>query len=308
MTGFSGEALQARSGNGKPGRVFAEACAAQGLDAVVEYDVTITDSLTSSRRKPRHPVRSALSVVDLSRQGRRYYWHESPGLAADPPVRKAEIRRELAHHFHKSPIPPLFTTTAWVGVPDGLWEDVDAFESFLNYRLIVRLCTAENHTILHGDDSVNDGMNDGVNDGVNDSVNHGGGGLLTAPGIERMTAAREFGSAVFAACDEVEQRGSTVDGMIINPADYYRLMAGGHVIQDLEYNGVFIVRTRLVGPGSAFVGDFGHGAQLFDAGRSVIRFAQAPPGTLAEPGIALKAEIYERAVVNLPTNFFVVTL
>jgi hypothetical protein len=274
--------------NGKPGRVFAEACAARGLDACIEYDVTITDSLTSSRRKPRHPVRSVLSVVDLSRQGRRYYWHESQAVAADPPVHQADVRRELAHHFHKSPVPELFTTTAWVGVPDGLWEDIDAFESFLNYRLIVRLCTAENHTILRGDGSA--------------------GGLLTAPGIERMTAAGEFGSAVLSACDEVEQRGSTVDGMIINPGDYYRLMAGGHLIQDLEYNGVFIVRTRLVGPGSALVGDFGHGAQLFDAGRSVIRFAQPPPGTLAERGIALKAEIYERAVVNLPTNFFVATL
>jgi hypothetical protein len=274
--------------NGKPGRVFAEACAALGLDACVEYDVTITDSLTSSRRKPRHPVRSVLSVVDLSRQSRRYYWHESQGVAADPPVHQADVRRELAHHFHKSPVPELFTTTAWVGVPDGLWEDIDAFESFLNYRLIVRLCTAENHTILCGDGSA--------------------GGLLTAPGIERMSAAGEFGSAILIACDEVEQRGSTVDGMIINPGDYYRLMAAGHLIQDLEYNGVFIVRTRLVGPGSAFVGDFGHGAQLFDAGRSVIRFAQPPPGTLAERGIALKAEIYERAVVNLPTNFFVATL
>ncbi len=30
---------------------FAQACTASGLDACVRYDVTITDSLTSSRRK-----------------------------------------------------------------------------------------------------------------------------------------------------------------------------------------------------------------------------------------------------------------
>ena len=71
---------------------------------------------------------------------------------------------------------------------------------------------------------------------------------------------------------------------------------------------MFIVRTRLVEPGTAIVGDFGHGAQLFDAGRSVIRFAEPPPGTFAEPGIALMAEIYERVVVNLPHTFFVVSL
>jgi hypothetical protein len=79
-------------------------------------------------------------------------------------------------------------------------------------------------------------------------------------------------------------------------------------MRDVEDNGVFIVRTRLVDPGTAIVGDFGHGAVLFDAGRSTIRFAEPPPGTFAEPGRALCAEIWERVVVNLPTCFFVVTL
>ena len=33
-------------------------------------------------------------------------------------------------------------------VPDRLWEDPETFQSFIDYRLIVRLCTAENVTIL----------------------------------------------------------------------------------------------------------------------------------------------------------------
>ena len=102
--------------------------------------------------------------------------------------------------------------------------------------------------------------------------------------------------------------GGTADGLILNPADHYRLLGTGNLIGILEGNGVFVVRTRLVEPGTALVGDFGHGAQLFDAGRSTIRFAEPPPGTFATPGIALMAEIYERVVVNLPTNFFVVSL
>ena len=102
--------------------------------------------------------------------------------------------------------------------------------------------------------------------------------------------------------------GCTADGLIINPADYYALLGNGRSWQDVEENGVFIVRTRLVDPGTAIVGDFGHGAQLFDAGRSVIKFAEPPPGTFTEPGIALMAEIYERVVVNLPATFFVVSL
>lgn len=268
-----------------PGRVFAEACAENGPDACVEYDVTITDSLTSSRRKPRYPARNMLKVVDLSRDPRHYYWQESPALPGDAQVDEADLRREAGNRFHKSPIPELYATTAWVQVPAGLWEDAETFESFINYRLIVRLATAENHTIIRGK-----------------------GGLLNIPGIARMTSAGPFASAILAACNEVEQMGGTADGLIINPVDFYKFMGYGRLMADVEQNGVFIVRTRLVDPGTAIVGDFGHGALLFDAGRSLIRFAEPPQGTFAQPGTALMAEIYERVAINLPANFFVVSL
>jgi hypothetical protein len=268
-----------------PGRRFVEAFATQGLHTEVRYDVTVTDSLTSSRRKPRHPVRDMLKVVDLSRQPRQFYWHESPPDPDDAGIAGSDVRRELASRFHRSPIPTLLPTTAWVQVPPGLWEDPESLESFINYRLIVRLCTAENHTIIRGD-----------------------GGLLNLPGIARITDKRPFGSTILAACNEAEQMGGTADGLIINPVDYYIAMAQGRLMDDLERNGVFIVRTRLVEPGTAIVGDFGHGAVLFDAGRSVIRFADPPPGTFVEPGLALMAEISERVVVSLPGNIFVVSL
>lgn len=268
-----------------PGRAFAEACISSGLDARVEYDATITDSLISSRRKPRYPARNMFKVVDLSRNPARYYWHESPARPGDPRVTGAEIRSELANHFHQSPIPELLPTTAWVQVPPDMRADAQTFESFINLRLIVRLGTAENHTIIRG-----------------------GGGLLNLPGIARLTEPGPFGTTILAACNEVEQRGNSADGLIINPADYYRFMAEGQLMERLEANGVFIVRTRLVDPGTAIVGDFGHGAILFDAGRSVIRFAEPPPGTFSAPGLALMAEIYERVVVNLPVNFYVVSL
>lgn len=268
-----------------PGRGFVEAFAAKGFEAEVSYDVTITDSLTSSRRKPRHPARNMLTVVDLSRDPRQFYWHESPPRPGDAPIDGAQVRPELASRFHRSPIPSLLPTTAWVQVPQDLWDDPESFESFINYRLVVRLCTAENHTIIRGR-----------------------GGLLNAPGIGRITGQGRFSSTILAACNEVEQMGGTADGMIINPADYYRFFGRGSLMDDVERNGVFIVRTRLVDPGTAIVGDFGHGVVLFDSGRSVIRFAEPPPGTFAEPGPALMAQIHERVVVNLPSNVFLVSV
>ncbi len=79
-------------------------------------------------------------------------------------------------------------------------------------------------------------------------------------------------------------------------------------MHDLDQNGVLVVRTRLVDQGTAIIGDFMHGALLFDAGRSVIKFAEPPPGTFSEPGSALMAQIRERVVVNLPATFFVISL
>lgn len=268
-----------------PGKQFLEAIRRDGQDARVDFDVTITDRLTSTRRKPRYPTRNMLKVIDLSRDPRKFYWHETPRLAEDPEIADGQLRPELANRFHKSPVPELLTTTAWVQLPPELWEDPETFESFINYRLIVRLGTAENDTILCGPD-----------------------GLLNLPQIGRLTAKAPFSSSILAACDAVEQQGCTADGLVLNPLDYYRYLETGQLMQTLEQNGVFIVRTRLVEPGTALVGDFGHGALLFDAGRSTIAFAEPPPGTFAEPGLAVKAEIYERVVVNLPTTFFLVTL
>lgn len=268
-----------------PGRLFAEAYQRDGLDARVELDYTITDSVGSFRRK-RRPTRYLFkNVVYLSERSRQTYWHESTAEPDEPAVLHGDQRRELANHFHATPIPSLITTTGWVRIPPGLTEDPEAFESFLNARLVFRLGTAENHTLLCAE-----------------------GGLLTLPQISRLTGAAPFGSSILAACNEVEQMGCTADGLVLNPLDYYRYLEAGRLMQTLEDNGVFIVRTRLVEPGVALVGDFAHGAQLFDAGRSTIQFDEPPPGTFAEPGIALKAEIHERPVVNLPFTFHLVTL
>jgi hypothetical protein len=60
----------------------------------------------------------------------------------------------------------------------------------------------------------------------------------------------------------------------------------------------------MVKPGCALVGDFAVAAQLLDAGRSVIGVAEPPPGTFAEKGPAVYAEIREGVAVHLPTHFF----
>jgi hypothetical protein len=56
--------------------------------------------------------------------------------------------------------------------------------------------------------------------------------------------------------------------------------------------------------GQALAGDFAEAVRLLDARRSVIRVAEPPPGTFAEPGLAVCAEVYEGLAVHLPTHLF----
>ncbi len=165
-----------------------------------------------------------------------------------------------------------------IGLFPDLWDDPDAFETFVNYRLIVRLATAENYTLLHATD-----------------------GLLQQPAIARRPVGPSLGRAILAACDEL----AAADGLILNPIDYYHFLGTGTLMADLEQDGLLIVRTRLVDPGTAIIGVFERGALLADGGRSLVRFAEPPPGTFAEPGIGLTAQIYERVLVPQPDCFLV---
>src|SRR5262249_4217424 len=183
----------------------------------VEFDVTITDGLTSLRRKPRYPCRNMLKIVDLSRERRGVYWHET--LDAGTDIADSDLRPELASHQPISPVPELLPTTAWVRRPAGLWEAAVAYGSFPNSGLTIRPATAENHTILAGEH-----------------------GLLAHPGIARITGKTRFRSTILAACDEVEQMGCTADGLVLNPVDYYRYLDEGRLMQTVQDNGVVLVR------------------------------------------------------------------
>ena len=217
-----------------------------------EFDVDITDSLTSSRRKPRYPSRNTLKVVDLSRDPRQYDRHEGPALPDDPKVNFADVRPEVANRTTSLQFPSCCPPRPGCGFRPDCWEDRKRPSSCLSTTgSIVRLGTAENHTIIRGD-----------------------GGLLNMPKSGGYRQGPVHPRRSWPPGNEVEQVGCTADGLIINPADYYTFMGQGSLMNDLEQN-----RSPSYGPGwltraprlSATSGR----AQLFDAGRSVMRFANA---------------------------------
>lgn len=266
-----------------PGTAFAAAFAIHGEHTRVTYDYTITDAHRPDRPKPRLTVRGLLKRRPAD--GEITYWCEgSPSAEQAAAVTESGLRREAAFQAGVARA-QLYPVQAWVQIPAGLAGDADGLAAYIDHRLLVRIATAENQALTIGPH-----------------------GLLRHPGITRMPPYEgDYADAILAACDEIEQVGSTAHALIVNPADYYRRLVGrGSLLADLAANGTLISRTRMIPPGHALAGDFAEAVRLLDAGRSVISVATPPPGTFAEPGLAVCGEVYEGLAVHLPTHLFLV--
>jgi hypothetical protein len=264
-----------------PGTAFAAAFAEHGERTEVTYDYTITGAHKPDRPKPRLTVprvlKRQLVTADVIS-----YWYESVSAAEEAAtVTESGLRREAAFRPGVASA-RLYPVQAWVQIPEGLADDPAGLAAYLDVRLLVRLATAENQALTIGPH-----------------------GLLNHPGIARLPYRGDFATGLLAACDAVEQVGSTAHAAIVNPADYYLNLAGrGSLLADLDANGTLISRTRMIPAGQALAGDFAEAVRLLDAGRSVIRVAEPPEGTFAQPGLAVCAEVYEGLAVHLPTNIF----
>jgi hypothetical protein len=263
-----------------PGTAFAAAFATQGENTRVTYDYTITDAHKPDRPKPRLTVRGLLKRRPAD--GEITYWCEgSPSPEQLAAVSESGLRREAAFQSGMARA-QVYPVQAWVQIPDGLAGNADDLASYIDHRLLVRIATAENQALTIGPH-----------------------GLLHHPGINKMPYEGDYADAILAACDEIEQIGSTAHALIVNPADYYRTLVGrGSLLADLAANGTLISRTRMIPQGQALAGDFAEAVRLLDAGRSVISVTTPPPGTFAEPGIAVCGEVYEGLAVHLPTHLF----
>ncbi|HEY7433090.1 MAG TPA: family 3 encapsulin nanocompartment shell protein [Streptosporangiaceae bacterium] len=266
---------------GSPGAAFAAAFALDGERTEVSYDYTITDAHKPDRPKPRLTVRRLLPRRLAEGEVTSYWCERGPSPQQAGAVTESGLRPEAAFQSGVARA-QVYPVRAWVQIPDELRGDPDGLAEFIDHRLLVRIATAENQALTIGPH-----------------------GLLHQPGIARLPYQGDFADGLLAACDEIEQVGSTAHGVIINPADYYRGLAGrGSLLADLAANGTLISRTRMIPRGQALAGDFAEAVRLLDAGRSVIRVAEPPPGTFAGPGLAVCGEVYAGLAVHLPTNLF----
>lgn len=263
-----------------PGQVFHRAYAADPAGARVGFDYTITEAFMPTKERPRVTVRNLLKVRPVTADVTRFWQETRPPRTAASAVSEAALRQEATFTAGMAEA-GLHPVLAWVRVPDGLVDDPAAFAEFVDYRLLVRLATAENQALTLGDH-----------------------GLLRHPELTRLPYRGDFVEGVRAACNEIEQNGATAHAMIVNPYDWWYSMLGTGILPELTANGTLISRTRMVAPGHALVGDFAVAARLLDGGRSEIRVEEPPPGTFATPGPAVCAEVWEGLAVHLPTHFF----
>jgi hypothetical protein len=268
-----------------PGEAFAQAFASAGERAQVTFDYTVTDAFQPTKERPRVTVRNLFKKVPLDGEVARFWCEDRPASGRAGAVHEAELRREAAFRFGMAQA-RAYPIDAWVQLPPELAPDRAGLAAFIDFRLLVRLATAENQALTRAPH-----------------------GLLGHPGIARLPYADGYVNGLLAACDEIEQTGATAHAMIVNPRDYYHHLVGHDgVLADLARSGTLICRTRMVAPGCALVGDFAMAARLLDGARSVIGVAQPPPGTFAEPGLglAVRARIHEGLAIHLPTHFFVI--
>ena len=104
----------------------------------------------------------------------------------------------------------MYPVRAWVRIPDGLADDPDAFAEYIDYRLLVRLATAENQAPdpRRARDPAPSGLT-----------------RLPVPGrLPGRGAGRP---------NEIEQNGATAHAMIVNPYDWwYRVLGGGRILAE----------------------------------------------------------------------------
>lgn len=265
-----------------PGQEFALAHAREGLAAEVRLRASITTMFPPAKQRPRLTVRDLIRVTVVDRDEILY---PRETLAAEDPEAATALAPERRFRFSAERA-VVGTVQASVRVPTELLGDPVALASFVDHRLIVRLCTAENEALLYGT-----GDRTGA-DGIL--------GLLSTPGLRDEPPRAGVPESLLAALAGCEYHGGSADGIVMNPADWWPLLSAGGFLGQLAEAGVRINRTRMMPAGSALVGDFGAAATVLDRRTSTIRFAEPDPEA-AQPTVL--GEIREGLAVHLPGHF-----
>jgi hypothetical protein len=234
-----------------PGEEFARRVVDQrGGDASVRLAVSLPTTFPLAAHRPRYTVRHLLksaTVVDEP----VCYVAETPA-AGGPPESGVTYRSTpeagFAPRLAEAKLAELSTS---VELTAGLTGDAALLAAFVDYRVVVRLCTVENEAFLRG-------SADGAIEG-----------LLHLPGLRRRGAPGPLDDEVVRAAAQVEEMGGSCDGIVTHPARYWELVGSGLLGRLVEV-GVRVSRTRMIAPDQLLLGDFRAAVTLVEPGWSTI--------------------------------------
>ncbi len=250
-----------------PGEEFALAYSRQGDDATLDLRASISDLFPPSKRRPRYTVRHLLKKAVVDADEVTVYRERAVDVDAGAAAPEWDFEVGAA-------AVPVRTVRASVPVAPEILADPASLAAFVDYRLLVRLGTAENDALLNGE-----------------------GGLLRIPGLRRHEPTGTLTDRLLETTALCEWYGGSADGIVMHPDDWWPLVEGG-LLERLATQGVKVSRTRMIPAGSALVGDFTAAATLLDRRSSTIRLSDG----------VLTAEIRQGLAVHLPGHFVLAAL
>jgi hypothetical protein len=254
-------------------------------DITVPLAVSLPTTFPLAKHRPRYTVRHLLKTATVPDAPVSYVSEARPPDAADSAGTTYASTPEATF------VPDLVTAeltdvVAEVALPAGLTRDPALLAAFVDHRLVVRLCTVENETLLRG------------------SADKVVTGLLHLPGLRHRSADGAMAAVVRRAAAEVEEMGGSCDAVVAHPDRYWEMVTDS-TLANLGGVGVRVARTRMIGPDQLLFGDFRAGVTLLETGRSTLRLRRgAGPagGDLATAGIRLGL------AVHLPQHFLLLDL
>lgn len=259
----------------------------------------------------RPVVADLLSSGALSATSLTYY---QQGAVTGAPTSVAEGGTKPSINFAFTPVTEALTKIAAVTkVSDEATEDTDYIVSVINSQLILRLQLVEEDQILNGN-------------GTAPNLR----GILNRSGIQTHTSADvdNNADALFHGLTLVSTGAFLpADGIVINPTDYEALRLskdlngqyfGGGFFQGPYGNGeasiapplwgVRTVVTPAIAVGTALVGAFAAGAQLFRKGGIRVESTNSDQDDFVNNRVAIRAEERILLAVYVPAAFVKVTL
>ena len=132
-----------------PGEAFAKAFTSEGERAQVTFGYTVTDAFKPTKERPRVTVRNLFKKLPMHGQLARFWCEARPSAQDASAVHESGLRREAAFRFGmaEARVHPI---RAWIQIPPELAGDPAGLAAFIDYRLLVRLATAENQALTIG--------------------------------------------------------------------------------------------------------------------------------------------------------------